>query len=324
MLVQTRACACVIAAGCLSGAAIAQEFPSRLIRIVVAQAPSSGPDLVGRTLAAKFTEAWGQQAIVDNRAGANGIIGGDVVAKAKPDGYTLLVGASSAITMNPFVYKSLPHDPLRDLVPVSQTASNVMALVVAPTLPAPNVKTLVALAKSRPGEIVFASAGIGNLTHLSAELFASTAGVKLVHAPYKGSTPAWIDLMSGQVALMFTTTQGIAPHIDNGKLKLLATCSEKRASAFPQTPTLIESGYAGLVMTGWTGLFAPAGTPAEIVAKLSREVVRVLSLPDIRERMASQGSEAVASTPENFSAFVKAEAAKWQKVIRAAGLEHTQ
>jgi tripartite-type tricarboxylate transporter receptor subunit TctC len=306
------------------GTAWAQDYPSRLIRIVVAQAPASGPDLVGRTLAAKFTESWGQQAIVDNRAGANGIIGGDVVAKAKPDGYTLLVGASSAITMNPFVYKSLPHDPLRDLAPVSQTASNVMALVVAPTLPAANVKSLVALAKARPNEIVFASAGIGNLTHLSAELFASVAGVKLVHAPYKGSTPAWIDLMSGQVALMFTTTQGIAPHLDNGKLKLLATCSEKRAGAFPQTPTLIESGYPGLVMTGWTGLFAPAGTPADILAKLSREVVRTLSLPEIRERMASQGSEAVASTPEVFSAFVRTEAAKWQKVIRTAGLEHTQ
>jgi tripartite-type tricarboxylate transporter receptor subunit TctC len=207
---------------------------------------------------------------------------------------------------------------------VSQTASNVMALVVAPTLPAPNVKTLVALAKSRPGEIVFASAGIGNLTHLSAELFASTAGVKLVHAPYKGSTPAWIDLMSGQVALMFTTTQGIAPHLERGKLKLLATCSERRANAFPQTPTLIESGYPGLVMTGWTGLFAPAGTPADIVARLSREVVRTLALPEIRERMASQGSEAASSTPEAFAAFVKVEAAKWQKVIRTAGLEHTQ
>ena len=314
----------IITLGAAAACAAAQEYPSRLIRIVVAQAPASGPDLVGRTLAQKFTETWGQQAIVDNRAGANGIIGGDLVAKAKADGYTLLVGASSAITMNPFVYKSLPHDPLRDLAPVSQTASNVMALVVAPTLPATNVQTLVALGKSRPHEIVFASAGIGNLTHLSAELFANTVGVKLVHAPYKGSTPAWIELMSGQVALMFTTTQGIAPHLERGKLKLLATCSEIRPSAFPQTPTLIESGYPGLVMTGWTGLFAPAGTPANIVAKLSREVVRVLGLQEIRGRMESQGSEAVASTPEAFSAFVKSEAAKWQKVIRTAGLEQTQ
>lgn len=321
---KTAAGICAAGVCLLSGIAPAQDYPSRVIRIVVAQAPASGPDLIGRTLAARFTEAWGQQAIVDNRAGANGIIGGDIVAKAKPDGYTLLVGTSSAITMNPFVYKSLPHDPLRDLAPVSQTASNVMALVVAPTLPAQNVRALVVLAKSRPGEIVFASAGIGNLTHLSAELFALTAGVKLVHAPYKGSTPAWIDLMSGQVALMFTTTQGIAPHLERGKLKLLATCSETRASAFPQTPTLIESGYPGLVMTGWTGLFAPAGTPPEIVAKLSRETVRTLALPEIRARMTREGSEAAASTPETFAAFVKAEAAKWQKVIRAAGLEHTQ
>ena len=313
--------ACLIFA---SSVTAAQEYPTRLVRIVVAQAPAAGPDLVARMLAQKLTESWGHQVIVENRAGANGIIGGDVVAKSKPDGYTLLLGVSSAITMNPFVYKNLPHDPLRDFAPVSQTASNTMALVVTPTLPAPSVKALIALARSRPGELIYGSAGIGNMTHLSAEMFAQTTGIKVVHAPYKGSTPAWVDLISGQVVLMFTSTQGIAPHFANGKLRLLATCGERRTAAFPQTPTLLESGYPGLVITGWTGLLAPAGTPADIVQKLSRELNRHLSTTEIRERMASQGSESAPSTPEAFAAFIKTEAAKWSKVIRAAGLAHSQ
>ena len=219
--------ACLILA---SGVATAQEYPTRLVRIIVAQAPAAGPDLVARMLAQKLTESWGQQFIVENRAGANGIIGGDAVAKSKPDGYTLLLGVSSAITMNPFVYKNLPHDPLRDFAPVSQTASNTMALVVTPTLRARSAQALIALAKARHGELVYGSAGIGNLTHLSA---------------------------------------------DN-------------------------------------------------VQKLSREVNGYLSTAEIRERMASQGSESSPSTPEAFAAFIKAEAAKWSRVIRAAGLEHSQ
>ncbi len=302
----------------------AQEYPARVVRIIVAQAPGAGPDLVARMLAQKFTEAWGQQFIVENRAGANGIIGTDAVAKAKPDGYTLLLGVSSAISMNQFVYKSLPHDPVRDFAPVSQTASNVMALVVTPTLPARTTKELIALAKARPGELVYGSAGIGNLTHLSGELFSQTTGAKLLHAPYKGSTPAWIDLLSGQIAIMFTSMQGITQHFGNGKLRLMATCGQQRHPAFMQTPTLIESGYRDLVMTGWSGLLAPAGTPADIAQKLSREVNRHMSTTEVRERMINNGSESAPSTPEAFSTFIKSEAAKWAKVIRAAGLEHSQ
>ena len=317
---------CLSAGGLLLalGVAKAQEYPARLVRIVVAQAPAAGPDLVARMLAQKLTESWGQQFIVENRAGANGIIGGEAVAKSRPDGYTLLLGVSSAITMNPFVYRHLPHDPLRDFAPISQTASNTMALVVTPTLPARSVSVLVALAKSRPAELVYGSAGMGNLTHLSAELFAQTTGIKPMHAPYKGSTPAWIDLISGQVALMFTTMQGVAPHFASGKLRLMATCGEQRTDAFPQTPTLVESGYPGLVMTGWSGLLAPAGTPQDILNKVSRAVNRHLSSAEIRERMASQGSESAPSTPAAFAAFIKAEAAKWSKVIKAAGLEYSQ
>ncbi len=185
-----------------------------------------------------------------------------------------------------------------------------MALMMTPTLPALSAKALIALAKARPGERVYGAAGIGNLTHLSAELYSQTTGIKLVHAPYKGSTPAWINLISGQVVLMFTTMQGVAPHFASDKLRLMATCGLQRTAAFPQTPTLLESGYPGLVMTGWSGLLAPAGTPADIVQKLSREVNRHLSTAEIRERMTSQGSESAPSTPEAFAAFINAEAAK--------------
>ena len=315
----------LLAAGLLlSPAAFGQEYPSRVIRIVVAQAPASGPDLLARTLAQKLTESWGQQVVVDNRPGANGIIGGDAVAKSKPDGYTLLMGVPSAITMNQFVYKQMPYDPLRDLAAVSQTATNTFGLVVTPSLPASSVKTLAALAKSRPGELLYASAGIGNQTHLAGELFASAVGVRMVHVPYKGATPAWTDLMSGQVALMFTSTQGVAAQFKTGKLRLLATCDTKRASAFPTVPTVVESGYPGVVITGWTGLLAPAGTPPEILAKLSREVARHLANPGVRERMVADGAEPTPSSPEAFAAFIKTEAVKWSRVIRAAGLENTQ
>jgi tripartite-type tricarboxylate transporter receptor subunit TctC len=323
---NVRSCASLLASSCVLVAvnAPAQDYPSRPIRIVVAQAPGSGPDLIARTLGQKLSEAWGHPVIVDNRPGANGIIGGEAVARSKPDGYTLLVGVPSAITMNPFVYKKLPYDPLRDLLPITQTATNTFGLVITPTLPAKSVKALVALAKSRPGDLLYGSAGTGNQTHLAAELFANAAGVNMLHVPYKGATPAWTDLMSGHVALMFTSTQGVAPHFKTGKLRLLATCGAARAAAFPNTPTLIESGYPGVEITGWTGLLAPAGTSPEIAAKLQAEVARILAMRDIRERMSSQGAEPVGSTPAQFAAFIKSEAVKWSGVIRAVGLENTQ
>ncbi|MCE2945863.1 MAG: Bug family tripartite tricarboxylate transporter substrate binding protein [bacterium] len=308
----------------LVNAALAQDYPTRTIRIVVAQAPASGPDMVARTLAQKLTEAWGQQVVVENRPGANGIIGGEAVARAKPDGYTLLIGVPSAITMNPFVYRQMPYDPLRDLVPVSQIATNTFGLVVTSSLPASSVKALVALARARPGELLYASAGLANQTHLAGELFASAVGVKMVHVPYKGSTPAWTDLISGQVALMFTSTQGVTGHVKAGKLRLLATLGSKRAAAFPAVPTVVESGYPTVEITGWTGLFAPAATPADVVGKLAKELARALGDADVRERMAADGAEPSPSSPQAFAAFVKAEAAKWSKVIRAAGLENSQ
>jgi len=308
----------------LSAAAGAQDYPTRIIRIVVAQAPSSGPDLAARALGQKLTETWGQPVIVDNRPGANGIIGGDLVAKAKPDGYTLLLGVPSAMTVNQFVYKKMPYDPVRDLAPVTQIATNIFGVVVTPSLPVASIKQLVALAKARPGDLAYASAGIGNLTHLAGELFSQSAGVKMLHVPYKGTTPAQVDVMSGQAALMFVSMRGIAEHIAAKKARLLATMGEKRDPAFPDAPTLVESGYPGVVVIGWNGLLAPAGTPPEIVNKLSRELGRHLDHPEFRARMASLGADPSPSTPEAFAAFIRAEAAKWQKVVRAIGLEHSQ
>ena len=305
-------------------AAIAQDYPARLIRIVVAQAPASGPDLAARALGQKLTESWGQQVIVDNRAGANGIIGGEMVAKAKPDGYTLLLGVPSAITVNQFVYKKMPYDPVRDLAPVTQIATNTFGVVVTPSLPVNSVKQLVGLAKARPDQLTYASAGIGNLTHLAGELFSQAAGVKMLHVPYKGTTPAQVDVMSGQSTLMFVSMRGIAEHVAAKKARLLATMGDKRDPAFPDAPTLVELGYPGVVVIGWNGLLAPAGTPPEILHKLSREIGRHLSVPEFRDRMASLGADPSPSTPEAFAAFIKAEAAKWQKVIRAVGLEHSQ
>jgi len=308
----------------MSISAAAQDYPIRPIRIVVAQAPASGPDLTARAVAQKLTESWGQQVVVENRAGANGIIGGDLVAKSKPDGYTMLLGVGSAIVINPFVYKNLPFDPLRDLAPVTQIFANTFGLIVTPTLPVSSVKALVTLAKTRPNQLTYGSAGLGNTTHLGAELFAAASGVKFLHVPYKGTTPAQTDLMSGHISLMFVTTQGVAPHIASGRIRILATCGTKRSAAFPTVPTLVESGYPGVAFAGWNGLLAPSATPAEIINKVSREVGRHLAVPEFRERMASLGADPSPNTPEAFASLIKAEAEMWSKLIRALGLEHSQ
>ncbi len=302
----------------------ARDYPNRPLRIIVPQAAGSGVDLTARVVAQKLTDAWGQQVIVDNRPGANGIIGLEAGAKAKPDGYTLVLGVPSSLTMNPYVYKTLPYDTLRDFVPITQTASNTFGLVINPALPVKSVKDLVALAKARPGELSYGSFGIGNQTHLGGELFSSQIGIRLLHVPYKGETPAVVDLLSGQTAMIFTPMQGVVPHIRAGKLKLLATCGASRARAFPEAPTMTEAGYKTILITGWTGLLAPAGTPRDIVDKLQKEIAARLLVPETRESLASQGAEPVASTPEQFTAFIRTEMAKWSAVIRQAGLEASQ
>jgi len=230
----------------------------------------------------------------------------------------------SSLTMNPYVYKSLPYDTLRDFVPITQTATNTFGLVINPALPVGNVKDLVALARSRPGELSYGSFGIGNQTHLAADLFSAATGLKTVHVPYKGQTPAVTELVAGQVSFMFTPMPGAASMVDAGRLRLLATCGEKRDAIFTNAPTMIEAGFPAVVITGWSGLLAPAGTPADVVNRLQAEIARHILAPELKEAMRKQGAEPVASTPQQFAAFIKSEAQKWSQVIKRAGLEYTQ
>lgn len=302
----------------------AADYPARPVRIVVPQPAGGGVDIYTRAISQKLAETWGQQIIVDNRPGANGIIAIEQIIKAKPDGYTLVTGFTSVLTINPHVYKSLPYDTLRDLAPVTQLVSNTMVLAVHPHLPVRSVKELVALSKSRPGDLMYGSFGIGNLTHLAGELLRLEAGLKMVHVPYKGETPAITETISGQVALLFATSVGVAAHIQSGRLRLLATCGEERAKAFPGTPTMIESGLPGVVVTGWGGFLAPAGTPREIVEKVQRDAARHLQGAELRERLGGIGSEPIASTPDAFAAFLKGELEKWERVSKVAGIYKSQ
>jgi tripartite-type tricarboxylate transporter receptor subunit TctC len=327
-----RSTSCLTAAAvvlCVSQQATAQkpgaaDYPNRAVRIVVPQTPGGGVDVVARALAQKLTEAWGQQVLVDNRAGANGIIGIEAVAKSKPDGYTLAAAFTSVLTINPHVYKSLPYDTFRDFAPVMQTVTNTIVLVVNPYLPARNVKDLVALARARPGDMVYGSFGVGNVTHLAGELLRLEAGLKMTHVPYKGETPAVTELLGGQVAMIFATAAGVASHVKSGRLRLLATGGEKRATAFPETPTMIEAGYPNVRVTGWWGFVAPAGTPADIIDKVYRESARHLAGPDLKDRLSAAGAEPTPTSPAEFGTFLKTESDKWERVVRQAGIRHSQ
>jgi tripartite-type tricarboxylate transporter receptor subunit TctC len=331
---RISAMSCVVlaaAAHWISAPAIGQtkpaagDYPNRVVRFVLPQPAGGGTDTVARTLASRLSEMWGQQVIVDNRAGANGIIGAEAVVKSKPDGYTYLYGFTSMLTINPSVYKALPYDTLRDLSAVSQTVTNQMALVVNPYLPVRNVKELVALARSRPGELLYGSFGVGNQTHLTTELFRLEAKLKMLHVPYKGETPAITELVGGQVALMFSPSAGVAPFVKTARLRLLATAGEKRSAAFPETPTMVESGFPGVISLGWGGLLAPAGTPPDIVQKVQRDTARAVAAPEVAERLAALGAEPSPSkSPEEFAAWIKSETQKWTRVVKGAELYHSQ
>jgi tripartite-type tricarboxylate transporter receptor subunit TctC len=319
---QITACALVLFLA--SGTAAAQAYPSRTVRIVVPQAAGGGVDIMARSIAQKLTETWGQQVIVENRPGANGIIGIEAVAKAKPDGYTLSGAFTSVLTINPHVYKSLPYDTFRDFAPISQTVTNTIVLIVHPSLPVNSVKELVALGRSRPGQLDYGSFGVGNMTHLAGELLRVETGLKMVHIPYKGETPALTELIGGQVALLFAVSSAAAPHIRAGRARLLATGGEKRAMAWPDTPTMIEAGFPKVQVTGWNGFLAPAGTPPEIIQKVYRDSARHLSAPELRERLSAIGAEPAGTTPDQFAEFMKSETEKWLRVSKAAGIYKSQ
>ncbi len=312
----------------LAGPGVAQtsdDYPSRPIRIIVPQAAGSGVDLQARVLAQKMGELWGQQGIVENRPGANAIVGMEAAAKAQPDGYTLVYAPVSAVTTNAFIYKKLPYDTFRDFAPITQTAANPLGAVVNPAFGIKSIKDLVERAKARPGELNYGSFGIGNLTHLMGELLQSAAGIRMTHIPYKGQTPSITDLLAGQIALAFTTTAGVTDLVETGKLDLLATFGEQRDEQFPNTPTVVELGYPSVVVVGWSGLLAPAGVPPQIIWKLHSGMVRALAMPDVKDAISRQGSKAVSSaSPEEFARYIKAETEKFHAVIKAAGLEGSQ
>jgi tripartite-type tricarboxylate transporter receptor subunit TctC len=301
------------------------EYPNRPIRIIVPQAAGSGVDLHARILAQKMGELWGQQAIVDNRPGANAIIGMDAGAKAAPDGYTLIYAPVSAVTTNAFIYKKLPYDTFRDFVPITQTTANPLGAVVNPASGISSIKDLVARAKANPGGVNYGSFGIGNMTHLMGVLLSLAADIKMTHVPYRGQTPAITDVVAGQIPLAFTTTAGVADLVETKKLDLIATFGETRDEQFPQTPTVVESGYPSVIVVGWSGLFAPAGVPPAIVGRIYDGMAKALAMPDVKDAIFRQGSKAVSSgSPQAFERYIKAEADKFHPVIKAAGLEGSQ
>ena len=297
----------------------ADNYPAKPIRFVVAFPPGGGTDIIARVIAQKLSERLAQQVVVDNRPGAGGNIGTDIVAKSAPDGYTMLMGSAGPLAINASLFAKMPFDPIKDLAPVTLAASTPNVLVVHPSLPARTVKELIALARARPGEINFASSGHGTPAHLAGELFNSMAGVKLVHVPYKGAAPALADLLGGQVQLMFSTMPPALPHVKDGKLRALAVTSRKRSPAAPDLPTLDEAALAGFEAITWHGVVVPAGTPTTVIALLNREIVAILHLPEVVERLSGQGAEAVGSTPAEFAAYIRSESVKWAKVVRESG-----
>jgi tripartite-type tricarboxylate transporter receptor subunit TctC len=300
----------------------AQSYPSGPLRIVSPYPPGGGTDILSRTIGQKLNERLGRPVVVDNRAGANGTLGAALVAKAPPDGQTMLI-VPAGYAANPALYKSLPYDQARDLAPVSHLASGPLVLVVHPALPVRSVKDLIALAKSRPGEINVGSAGNGSLPHLCAELFNAEGKVKLTHIPYKGSGTAIVDVMSGRVPVYFMNVLQSLPLIKSGKLRALGVTSPQRTAIAPQLPAIAEAGLPGFDMTNWYGMLVPAATPRDVINKLQQETARVLNLPELKERLAGEGMTVVASTPEQFAAFLARETAKYNRIIQAAGIKGT-
>ena len=310
-------CASIAAAGALS--AYAQNYPDKAVRVVVPFAPGGSTDIVGRIMSQRLSERLKQSVVVDNRGGGGGNIGSDVAAKAQPDGYTLLIGTVGSLTINPSLYKRMPYDPLKDLTPIAYFGSTPNVLVVHPSLPVKSVRELVLLAKSKPGQLNYASAGTGGSVHLAGELFKSLAKVDMVHVPYKGSGPALIDLLGGQTQLMFSTMPPALPHVKSGRLRALGMTGSRRSPLVPELPTIAESGLPGYEITQWWGLLGPAGLPAAIVTRLNSDVNAVLQQPEVKARFANEGADTAPNTPAWFASYMKSEVAKWAKVVKASG-----
>jgi len=304
---------------CVGTVASAQGYPNRTIRLVVPFPAGGTTDILAREVAQKLTEVFGQAVVVDNRPGAAGNIGSDLVAKSAPDGYTLLMGTVGTHAINPSLYSKMPYDHVKDFAPVVLVAGVPNVLVVNPALPVNSVSDLIKLAKDKPGQINFASSGSGTSIHLSGELFKTMASVDMTHVPYKGSSPALTDLIGGQVQIMFDNLPSALPQIKGGRLRAIAVTSLKRAPVLPDIPTINESGLPGFEASSWFGVLAPAGTPAPIVARINTEVNKWLQSADAREKLLGQGAEAAGGSPEQFASHIRAESEKWAKVVKASG-----
>jgi tripartite-type tricarboxylate transporter receptor subunit TctC len=299
----------------------AQAYPAKPIRLIVPFPPGGGTDFVARAIQPRLAEALGQQILIDNRAGATGIVGTELGAKAPPDGYTLTMATGATISANMALFPKLPYDPPKDFVPVTLVASQPNVLAVHPSLPAKTVRELIAIAKARPGQLNYASSGSGSSHHLSGELLKSMAGIDIVHVPYKGTGPAIIDAVGGHVELIFSGIAAIMPQVKSGKLRALGVTKAQRSAILPDLPTIAESGLPGYEITSWHGVLAPTGTPQPVVVRVRDGVAKALASADVHERFASQGAEPIGSTPEAFAKFMRADIAKIGKLIKTAGIK---
>jgi tripartite-type tricarboxylate transporter receptor subunit TctC len=311
-----------LAAGSAAAAAPAGEWqPTKPIRMLVGFAPGGGTDTTARALGGKLAERLGQQVIIDNRPGASGNIATEILSNSTPDGYTVLMGTIAALAINPSLYKKLSFDPLKDVAPVSQAVDSTNILVVHPSVPAKNVMELVALGKSKP--LNGGSSGVGGAGHLALELFNLQTGTKITHVPYKGGGPSIVDLVAGNINLIFATAASSVPHIKTNRLRALGVTTAKRSALVPELPTIAEAGVKGFDANNWYGVLVPAKTPRPIINRLNKEVVAVLNMPDVKKILFASGLDAAPGTPEAFGAYIKSEKEKWEKVIKAAGLYHT-
>ena len=311
----------VVAPRLLAQAEPAAAYPSRAIHLIIPFAPGGGTDIVARVIGQKLGEAWKQPVVIENKAGGNGTIGAAYVAKSPPDGYTLsMITASHSVNVTLQGAKH-PYDLLKDFAPISQVTTQPYYLVVNPKLPVRSVKELIDLARSKPGKLTYGSSGVGGTSHLSGALFCSLANIDMTHVPYRGGEPAMADVISGQIDMLFSTRLQSRGFVEQGQLRALAVTTAKRSPATPELPTMEEAGVPGYVVAGWYGVLAPAGTPPAIVNKLNREIVRIVHLPDVAEKMATDGSEPVGSSPAQFAAHIKSEVEKWRDLIHKTGIK---
>jgi tripartite-type tricarboxylate transporter receptor subunit TctC len=319
MSARTGAIACALALA--SSLCVAQSYPNRPVRLVITYPPGGTTDFVGRPLAQKLAELLGQPFVVDNRGGAGGVLATMIVAQAPPDGYTLLLGTSAGMLINPLLNPKLPYDAFRDFSAVSRTNINPQALVANAALPVANVKELIALAKAQPGRLNVASSGVGTPNHLGAEMLKYLAKIDIVHVPYKGGGPAMTDLIAGQVQLQFSSIPTVLQHVKAGRVKMLAIGSAKRSAALPDVPTIAESGVPGYEYTTWYGVFGPRGMSKPIVSQLNGAIAKAMVMPDVHQRLMGAGAEPSSSSPEELTQYMRAESARWDKVIKAANIK---